>query len=132
MTSVDEPRAAADLFQKHRDELGFVNEAQCREKDLVTSKRDGDVVGALLGNHCVRKNQSTVYDLAVLSEYRRQGIANDLVKDFAADSPHDRLIAKCPVGLPANEFYADTGWEKIGYEEGKNKDLNIWELKLDD
>ena len=119
---------AAELFQDHRDELGFVNTAQCREKNLVTVEHLGEVVGALLGNHCARKPQSTVYEVAVDESYRRQGIASDLVADFAGDSPHEKLVAKCPVDLPANRFYADTGWERIGREEGKNRALNVWQL----
>jgi len=119
---------AAELFQDHRDELGFVNTAQCREKDLVTATRNNEIVGALLGNHCVRKPQSTVYELAVAEPYRRQGIASGLVADFADESPHDKLIAKCPVNLSANEFYANTGWDCIDCEEGKNRELNVWRL----
>ena len=121
---------AADLFQRHRDELGFVNRAQCREKDLVTVTRDGEVVGALLGNHCVRKPQSTVYEVAVAPKYRREGIGSELVRRFAVDSPHDKLVAKCPEPLPANEFYAATGWERTDREEGKERALNVWERSI--
>lgn len=122
--------AAAELFQDHRDQLGFVNTAQCREKDLVTVTRDGVVVGALLGNHCVRKPQSTVYEFAVAPPHRREGIGKLLVSEFADDSPHDKLVAKCPVPLPANAFYKETGWTQTGREEGKNRALNIWELSI--
>lgn len=127
MTSASD---AADLFQRHRDELGFVNRAQCREKDLVTVTSDGEVVGALLGNHCVRKPQSTVYEVAVLPEHRREGLGETLVDRFAADSPHETLVAKCPAPLPANEFYAATGWVRVGREEGKKRALNVWELSI--
>jgi ribosomal protein S18 acetylase RimI-like enzyme len=119
--------AAADLFQRHRDELGFVNRAQCEEKDLVTVKRNGRIVGALLGNHCVRKPQSSVYELAVADDYRRQGIATTLVTRFATESPHDTLIAKCPTELPANRFYRSDGWTVQGTNPGKNRTLNVWE-----
>jgi len=123
---------AADLFQQHRDELGFVNRAQVREGDLVVERRGGDVVGALLGNHCVRKDQSTVYELAVHPNQRRQGIGRSLIKQFAAESPHDRLVAKCPVDLPANEFYRQTGWSQIRTAAGKKRALNVWEYTTDD
>lgn len=123
---------AADIFQQHREELGFVNRAQCRDGDLITFDLNGQVVGALLGNHCVRKPQSTVYELAVLPEYRREGIATELVERFAGKSPHDRLVAKCPVDLSANDFYAATGWERAGREGGKNRALNIWEYNISD
>jgi GNAT superfamily N-acetyltransferase len=122
--------AAADVFQLHRDELGFVNRAQCRDGDLLTMQIGGETVGALLGNHCVRKPQSSVYELAVLPEYRREGFARELVERFANESPHEKLIAKCPVPLSANDFYASTGWEHVGRETGKNRDLNIWEYPI--
>lgn len=120
-------KRAADLFQDHRDELGFVNRAQCREGDLVTVERGGEIVGALLGNHCVRKPQSTVYELAVSEEYRRQGIGSELVGRFAAESPHEKLVAKCPEELPSNEFYRSDGWELVDRDEGKSRALNVWE-----
>lgn len=119
---------AANLFQQHRDELGFVNRAQCREKDLLV-ETDGDVVvGALLGNHCVRKPQSTVYEIAVSNGHRREGIGTKLVERFHQDSPHKKLVAKCPVDLPANEFYNSTGWECVETEDGKSRPLNVWQL----
>ena len=118
---------AADVFQQHRDELGFVNRAQCEEKDLWTVERDGRVVASALGNHCTRKPQTTLYELAVLPEYRNQGFATQLVNQMLRDSPHNRLVAKCPVDLPANEFYTATGWGKIDSESGKNRALNVWE-----
>jgi len=122
--------AAADLFQNHRDELGFVNRAQCRDGDLVTLEIDGQTAGALLGNHCVRKPQSTVHELAVLPEYRRNGIGTELIERFAAESPHETLVAKCPAPLPANDFYQATGWERVDREDGKNRELNVWEYTI--
>lgn len=122
--------AAADVFQQHRHELGFVNRAQCDEGDLYVERRSGEVVGAALANHCVRKPQTTLYELAVLPEYRRQGIATELIDKLARESPHNKVIAKCPAELPANEFYRTTGWEQIGSEDGKNRELNVWEYSI--
>lgn len=119
---------AADLFQDHAEELGFISRAQCREDRLLTVERDGRVVGAALINHCERKPQTTLYDIAVDEDYRRQGIALELIKCIAAESPHNRIIAKCPCDLPSNEFYQRTGWSKVGQEHGKERPLNVWEL----
>lgn len=124
--------AAAEVFQQHRKELGFVNRAQCEEGDLYTVEQCGDVVGAALANHCVRKPQTTLYELAVLPEYRRQGIATELIGRLARDSPHEKLVAKCPEELPANEFYAAAGWDQVDREEGKNRALNVWEYQIGD
>lgn len=132
MSTSDDARAAADLFQRHRDELGFVNRAQCREGDLITERRDGEVVGALLGNHCVQKPQSTVYELAVAPGYRHNGIGRALVRQFERASPHNKLVAKCPVTLPATAFYEGTGWERVATEDGKHRDLAVFEKAVDD
>jgi len=121
---------AAAVFQQHRDELGFVNEAQCKEKELYTEKRDGEVVGAALANHCVRKPQTTLYELAVLPAYRRAGIAKTLISRLSRDSPHDVLVAKCPQELSANEFYNATGWELVDTEDGKSRSLNVWQKDI--
>jgi GNAT superfamily N-acetyltransferase len=131
MSTSAKAEAAAEVFQAHRDELGFVNRAQCEDGDLYTVERDGRIVGAALGNHCVRKPQTTLYELAVLPEYRRQGIATDLIGRLARDSPHDKLVAKCPASLPANEFYDAQGWALIDQEDGKNRALNVWEYQID-
>ena len=127
--TVDRDRAerAADLFQQHRDELGFVNRAQCSEKDLVTIERDDEVVAAALGNHCVRKPQTTLYELAVTSEARRKGLGTQLIQQLAVESPHDKIVAKCPADLPSNQFYNQTGWNLVDVEEGKNRPLCVWE-----
>jgi len=120
---------AAELFQRHRDELGFVNRAQCEEKDLIVKMSGGRVVGALLGNHCVQKPQSTVYEVAVAQTHRRSGIATKLVDRFQNESPHDKLVAKCPIDLPANQFYNQTGWGLEAIHDGKNRRLAEWQLQ---
>lgn len=132
MSVSDEAAAAADVFQRHRDELGFVNRAQCDDRDLVVVRRGGDVVAAALANHCVRKPQTTLYELAVLPQYRRRGLATELVERLTRETPHDKIIAKCPAELPANDFYADTGWERIDRETGKARPLNVWQLDVPD
>jgi len=120
-------KQATNLFQDHREELGFVNSAQVEEKTLVTECRNGVVVGAALANHCTRKPQTTLYELAVDESHRREGVATSLVRRLYRNSPHDKLVAKCPVGLPANGFYEATGWDNINTESGKNRSLNVWE-----
>jgi GNAT superfamily N-acetyltransferase len=120
---------AANLFQDHRDELGFVNRAQCEEKDLWTVTRNGDVVAAALGNHCTRKPQTTLYELAVAKDYRREGLATELINRMLRDSPHNKVVCKCPTDLPANEFYDSVGFEQIATEQGKNRNLNVWEIE---
>lgn len=131
MSVSSEAQQAADIFQQHRNELGFVNTAQCKEKELFTAVRDGRTVGAALANHCVRKPQTTLYELAVLPKYRGNGVGTELVERLKRDTPHDKIVAKCPVDLPSNEFYNRTGWECTDTESGKNRDLNVWVLQIE-
>lgn len=127
-----EAEDAADLFQQHRKELGFVNRAQCREKTLYTEYDDGEIVGAALVNHCVRKPQTTLYDIAVCETHRSEGIGSQLVNKIADETPHEKIIAKCPIDLPANQFYNQTGWKLTVVEEGKNRSLAVWKYEVTD
>lgn len=119
--------AAADLFQSHRDELGFVSRAQCREKDLYVEYKNDSLVAAALCNHCIRKPQTTLYDIAVDEEYRRSGYATRLIRRIQRDSPHTKIVAKCPTDLDANEWYDSMGWTLTDVEPGKHRELNVWE-----
>lgn len=116
-----------NLFQSHRKELGFVNSAQVEEKTTFSVEDDGKLVGAVICNHCVRKPQTTIYDIAVYEKYRGRGIGEKLVRKVWMDSPHDKLVLKCPIDLGANRFYFKTGWQLVNVEDGKNKKLSVWE-----
>lgn len=127
-----EAEDAADLFQEHREELGFVNRAQCREKTLYTEYDSDEIVGAALVNHCVRKPQTTLYDIAVCETHRGKGVGSQLVNKIADDTPHNKIIAKCPIDLPANQFYNQSGWELNDVEGGKSRSLAVWEYEVTD
>lgn len=127
---MSEAEDAADLFQQHRDELGFVNRAQCRNKNLYTEYKDNHIVGAALVNHCVQKPQTTLYDIAVRKSHRGNEIGSGLITEVANDSPHKKIVAKCPVNLPANQFYHRTGWQLNAVVEGENRPLSVWEYTI--
>jgi len=127
---MDSSRKIADLFQEHRDELGFVNEAQVDEKTTYTVAGDDELAGAALCNHCVRKPQTTLYDIAVREQYRGNGIGRELVEQMASDSPHEKIIAKCPVTLPAVQFYNQSGWTLVDVDDGKNRALTVWRYDI--
>lgn len=127
-----EAEDAADLFQQHRKELGFVNRAQCREKTLYTEYDGDEIVGAALVNHCVRKPQTTLYDIAVCETHRNGGVGSRLVEKIVDETPHDKIIAKCPIDLPANQFYNCSGWRLNDVEEGKSRSLAVWEYEVTD
>ncbi len=129
---MSEAKDAAELFQNHRSELGFVNIAQCREKTLYTKYKNNEIVGAALVNHCVRKPQTTLYDVAVDDSHRRSGVAISLIQKISSDSPHDKIIAKCPIDLEAMHFYRSTGWDLQNVEDGKNTPLAVWKYQTNE
>lgn len=120
---MSEAKKAAKVFQNHRKDLGFVNEAQCRQKTLYTIE-EKEMKAAALVNHCKTKPQTTIYDIASID--KREGYGTRLFHRIKKDSPHDNIVAKCPVDLDANEFYKSLGFKKVRVEEGKNRELNVW------
>jgi GNAT superfamily N-acetyltransferase len=56
----------------------------------------------------VDPSDQTLVRLAVQPEYRRQGIASELVESIAEE--YGSLTARCRQSLAANRFYARTGW----------------------
>jgi hypothetical protein len=78
----------------------------------------------------VQKDQTTLYDIAVHENYRRDGFARNLIYQIAQDSPHDKIIAKCPVDLSANQFYQSTGWVQEHTESGKQRELNVYRFDI--
>ncbi len=124
-----ETEEAVELFQDHAEQLGFINRARVKESPLWVETRDGQVVGAALADHLSQSAVTWLRDIVVDEDYRRQGIAESLIEQIQEDSPHPMLKAKCPEGLPANDFYENTGWEYEGHvvkEDSKN--LEIWSL----
>lgn len=127
---MSEARDAADLFQQHREELGFVNRAQCREKTLYTEYKNSEIIGAALVNHCVRKPQTTLYDIVVRESHRCSGVGSKLISQVVDETPHEKIVAKCPVDLRANQFYNQSGWLLQDVEDGKNRSLSVWEYRV--
>lgn len=123
-----------EVFKEHTEELGFVSKVQieeAEENDMLYYRRvDGKVVAAALIRHCKNKPQTTLQDIAVLEDYRGRGLAQDIINEAAEDSTHPKIVAKCPCDLPSNNWYESQGWELKGTQDGKNRDLNIWELEL--
>jgi GNAT superfamily N-acetyltransferase len=123
------------VFNEFTEQLGFISKVQveqAEEADQLYWKEseDGEIVAAAIIRHCVNKPQTTLQDIAVLEEHRGKGLAQSIIDEAAEDSRHPKMLAKCPVDLPSNDWYDSQGWEHAGVQDGKNRDLNIWELEL--
>ena len=123
------------VFNEFTEQLGFISKVQieqAEEADQLYWREDDDgkIVAAAIIRHCVNKPQTTLQDIAVLEDHRNDGLAQSIIDEAAEDSRHPKMVAKCPEDLPSNEWYESQGWNHAGVQDGKNRDLNIWELEL--
>ncbi len=125
------------LADAHRHELGFViRPALARSierSELIVATNSTSLI-AFVEYHHRRDAQTTLYHIVVAPDYRRQGIGRRLIErlaDEARAAGKEVIALKCPAALPANGFYARTGWSLAGSEPGKHRSLNLWQLTLD-
>jgi len=124
------------IADAHRHELGFVlrpalAESIGRDEVLVAENHQG-LIGFVEYHHR-RDTQTTLYHVAVIPRYRRQGIGRMLVNALCVEalSLGKRVIRlKCPADLPARGFYACLGFETLKEERGNGRPLLIWSLSL--
>jgi GNAT superfamily N-acetyltransferase len=133
-TDLDAIKSLADA---HSHELGFVLRPALarsieRSELVVAANSTGPI--AFAEYHHRRDAQTTLYHIVVAPDYRRQGIGRWLIErlaDEARATGKEIIVLKCPATLPANDFYAHTGWSLAGSEPGKRRPLNLWQLPLD-
>lgn len=133
LADLDAIKAIADL---HRHELGFVMRpalARSIERgELIVAANSTGLI-AFVEYHHRRDAQTTLYHIVVAPDYLRQGIGQRLIEQMvneARASGKEFIALKCPAALPANDFYARTGWSLVGCEAGKSRPLNLWRLVL--
>jgi ribosomal protein S18 acetylase RimI-like enzyme len=80
-----------------------------------------DIVG-FCRFHKRRDSVTTIYELYVKQEHRKRGIGKRMVSRLKG-----RLRAKCPAEYESNGFYEKLSFSMTGIENGKRKNLNIWE-----
>ena len=127
-----------ELADAHKDELGFVlRPALARsiaQGEVLVAEDKAGLVGFVEYHHR-QDEQTTLYHIVVAPDYRRRGIGRRLIErlaDEARMAGKGFIALKCPTALPANDFYARTGWLLVGSEPGKNRPLNLWRLVLAD
>jgi GNAT superfamily N-acetyltransferase len=128
--------AVKAIADRHRHELGFVPAAAlveaARERRLLVAVLDGKVVG-FVHFRCCRDGHATIYEIAVLPEHRQRGIGRALVEAVSQEAIQHGCVVlqlKCPIDLPANEFYRRAGFTEVGIEEGKRRPLRLWQKRL--
>lgn len=126
------------LVDKHKNELGFVvrgalhRSIESSEIIVAVDEIEGNLVGFVHYRHRKDK-QTTLYNIVVAQDKRRCGIGKLLLDSLAAEAINkekESILLKCPIELPANDFYRHLGFKLDSTIEGKKKPLNIWSLSL--
>ena len=125
-----------ELTDAHKHELGFVLRPALARSitrgEVLVAENDTGLIGFVEYHHR-QDEQTTLYHIIVAPDYRRQGIGQRLIERLANEARavgKKIIVLKCPITLPANDFYARTGWSLAGSEPGKRRLLNLWRLVL--
>ena len=123
------------LVDQHRHQLGFVLRSSLqtsieREELLVAVNLSNSLIGLVQYRHRI-DGQTTLYNIVVAPELQGIGIGRSLIdalKSEVKELGQKRILLKCPVDLPSNEFYRIYGFQLIATEEGKRRPLQIWSI----
>lgn len=134
---VEEIDAIKKLFDRHKNELGFVVKSALvnsihRNELIVAIKMDGEIVGVVHYRH--RKDgQTTLYSIIVDDMYRQKTLGKSLLYELKREATYKgqkNILLKCPVELEANRFYEAERFSLVTTDIGKHRPLNIWVLSL--
>ena len=124
LDDIDGVKAIADKYQ---DEIGFVLrpalEKAALNNSLIVAKKDNKVLAFCNYNKRKADGVNVIYEICTDYKYRGNGIARKII-----DTMKKPISLKCPVGNESNNFYAALGFELKDVEQGKKRQLNVWEL----
>lgn len=128
--------AIKNLVDRHRHELGFVLRSavleSIRRSEVLVAVGGSTVVG-MLEYHHRRDEQTTIYHIAVDGDWRRRGVATRLIAALRKECGTQNksfILLRCPVDLPANDFYSGAGFALVATENGRSRALNVWRREL--
>lgn len=131
---LDRIKFIADL---ERDTIGFMTKATYMKAiemgNILVVIVDGLTVGFQSYYHRKKDLQTTLYQKAIIKEYRFEGLGKllvDTVIEEAKSIGHQKLLLKCPVDLPSNLFHERIGFTLVRQELGKKRKLNVWEMTI--
>lgn len=120
-----------------RRQLGFINVSAFRDSVnrgelLIARDQLGAVVGFARFHH--RKDRiTTLYEIGVSSVSRGVGTAlMSALELYAEKAGSLEIRLKCPVDLPANDFYKARGYEQSGRVStaGRSRRLILWRKRI--
>lgn len=125
------------LADQHKRELGFIVRSA-----MSRSIETGEVIIAVSGEQRLcgfvqfrhrKDEQTTLYNIVVDPSVKNQGVGRLMIQELAADAIKNQkqvILLRCPVDLPANDFYRRCGFMLDRVEKGKSRPLNIWLKRL--
>jgi putative acetyltransferase len=132
----DDLAAVKALADAERGALGFVLRPALAEAidrgEMLVVEQSGAVAG-FVDYHQRRDRQVTLYHIVVAAERRGGGVGRALLQALRATAlatGATRIVLKCPVGLPANDFYRACGYTLRETEPGRGRALNVWAVDL--
>lgn len=111
--SLDDSREGIETFLNRNPTTNFV------------AVEDNQIVGVILCGHDGRR--AYIYHTAVKEDYRKQGIANQLVDHVKDSLLKERIHKVALVAFKSNQIGNDF-WQSVGFT--KRDDLYYWNLSL--
>ena len=128
------------IARANKGAFGFIRrvwlEEAAAKRRLLVAELDGTIVGFVHFNHTRYGPHSSIYEIAVDPAVHGQGIGSAMLAWLKQDAwEHERraILLRCPVGLPANDWYQRRRfvWQGLKGVEGK-RSVNIWRLEVGD
>lgn len=125
------------LADAHRLELGFIPRQKFEEVALkqrgFVALDDEALLGFVIFRHRKVDLQTTLSEICVAKANRGQNIGKKLIDALiyeCTQMSRDFIQLKCPVELPANQFYRRLGFKLHATEGGKKRSLNVWRFPI--
>lgn len=129
--------AIKKISDQNTKSIGFVTRAVFEEairySGLKVIELDNKIVGFQHYYHRKKDQQTTFYQKAVLTKFRRKNLANILVQSIINECKklnREFIQLKCPQDLESNLFHKQAGFQLYDNEKGKKRNLNVWRLYL--
>lgn len=115
-------KQAKEMADNNKDVFGFIPAPAFRDSheqdELIVNSR------GFCRWHKRLDEQTTVYEIYVKPEHRRQGVATCFIRQL--EKP---ILAKCPIKSKANRFWQGLGFVLKGVDKGKKRELLVWVLE---
>jgi N-acetylglutamate synthase-like GNAT family acetyltransferase len=98
---------------------------------LHDSNQKGEFYGSMCHWHLRRDGQITIREIIIEQDYQGNGQGKIFLERLKKVPGATSIFAKCPIDLPANDWYKSQGFELEGTETtSSGRQLKLWRLKL--